>query len=264
MHAGEPSGRRTYGDAEGYDAYMGGWSVRLALPFLRFALARRPAALLDIGCGTGNLLIEARASYPPAALAGVDPSDALLARARRRPELADVLLVKSVAEALPFASGVFDGAVSLLVLQEFAQPRRSLAEMHRVVRRGGIVAACQWDFARMPVIATLVEALVEVAPATALHLRTSRVFTDETELTLAWREAGFAEVVATRIPVARSFPDFDALWRPLLTGPTPSTMTLSALPAAERQAVRAIMLRRLAPIEPFAIDAEAISVRGVV
>lgn len=264
MHAGElSSSRRTYGDAVGYDAYMGGWSVRLAPPFLRFALAWRPAALLDIGCGTGNLLVEARASYPLAALAGIDPSDALLARARRRPELADVLLVKSMAEALPFAREAFDSALSLLVLQELAQPRQSLAEIHRVVRRSGIVAACQWDFARMPVIASLVEALVEVSPASALHLRTSRVFTDEAELTLAWREAGFADVVATRIPVVRSFPDFDALWRPLLTGPTPSTLTLSALPAADRQAVRALMLRRLAPTEPFAIEAEAIAVRGV-
>jgi ubiquinone/menaquinone biosynthesis C-methylase UbiE len=259
-----PASRRTYGDADGYDAYMGGWSMRLAPLFLHFAPTRRPAALLDIGCGTGNLLVEARASYPFAALAGVDPSDALLGRARRRPELADVLLAESVAEALPFANRAFDGALSLLVLQEFKEPQPALAEMRRVVRPSGIVAACQWDFARMPVIATLVEALVAVAPATALRLRTSRVFIDEADLTQAWRQAGFGDVVAARIPVTRSFLDFDALWRPLLTGPTPSTMTLSALPEAERQAVRAIMRQRLAPIEPFAITAEALAVSGVV
>jgi ubiquinone/menaquinone biosynthesis C-methylase UbiE len=265
MNAREPlSRRRTYGDADGYDAYMGGWSARLAPLFLRFALSRPPAALLDIGCGTGNLLVEARASFTPVTRAGIDPADALLARARRRPELGDCLLAKSVAEALPFADLAFDAALSLLVLQEFPEPQRALAEMRRVVRQGGIVAACQWDFARMPVIATLVEALVEVAPAAALRLRKSRVFTDEADLAEAWREAGLAEVVVMRIPVTRTFPDFAALWFPLLTGPTPSTMTLSALPDAERTAVHAIMQRRLASTEPFAITAEALAVRGVV
>src|SRR5438309_1945854 len=112
MNVGEPpSSKRTYGDADGYEAYMGGWSMRLAPLFLRFAFARRPAALLDIGCGTGNLLVEARVSFPDIALAGIDPSDAHLARAHRRPELAETWLAKSVAEALPFADGAFDGAL---------------------------------------------------------------------------------------------------------------------------------------------------------
>jgi len=264
MQAGEPpSTPRMYGDADGYDAYMGGWSVLLAPSFLRFALAQRPATLLDIGCGTGNLLAATREGFPQAALAGIDPSAALLARARRHPLLSDATLARAVAEALPFADATFDAALSLLVLQEFAKPQRALAEMRRVVRPGGCVAACQWDFARMPVIAMLVQALVEVAPASALRLRASRVFTDEAELGDAWRQAALDEVAVTRIGVRRDFPDFDALWRPLLTGPTPSTMMLASLPADEREAVRGIMLRCFGDGEPLAITAEALAVRGV-
>jgi SAM-dependent methyltransferase len=260
MHTGEPT-PRIYGDAGGYDAYMGGWSVLLAPPFLRFALARPPAAFLDVGCGTGNLLAAARKAFPPAALAGIDPSAALLARAR--PLLSGATLARAVAEALPFPDAAFDAALSLLVLQEFPEPQRALAEMRRVVRPGATVAACQWDFARMPVIATLVGTLVEVAPASALHLRTSRVFVDEPDLHDAWRQAGFDDIAVTRIGVTRNFPDFDALWRPLLAGPTPSTMTLAALRSPEREAVRSIMLRSLGDREPLAIAAEAIAVRGV-
>jgi len=264
MQAGEPPSRtRIYGDADAYDAYMGGWSSLLATSFLRFAVPRLPAALLDVGCGTGNLLAAARQAFPRAALVGIDPSAALLARAGRHPSLAGATLARAVAEALPFANATFDGVVSLLVLQEFPEPQPALAEMRRVVCPGGCVAACQWDFARMPVIATLVEALVEVAPASALRLRTARVFSDEAELGNAWRQAGLAEVVVTRIGVTRAFPDFDALWRPLLTGPTPSTLMLAALPADERDAVRSIMLQCFGGGEPLAITAEALAVRGV-
>src|SRR5436309_14087285 len=113
----------------------------------------------------------------------------------------------------------------------------------------------------MPVIASLVDALIEVAHAAALRLRTSRVFADEPELQQAWCDAGLGDVVTARIAVTRAYPDFDALWRPLLTGPTPSTLMLATLPPAEREAVRQLIQRRLAPREPFAITAEALAVR---
>ena len=79
----------------------------------------------------------------------------------------------------------------------------------------------------------------------------------------AWRQAGFDDVAVTRIGVTRKFASFDALWGPLLTGPTPSTMMLAALPAAEREAVREIMQGCLGGVGPLAITAEALAVRGV-
>ena len=147
-----------YGDAPGYDAYMGHWSTALARPFLQFADLRQPASLLDIGCGTGNLLAAASGVFPGARLVGVDPSPALLGTARKRPELAGIDLLEGSAEALPFDDATFDACLSLLVLQEFADRPGTLREMRRVTRRGGVVAACQWDFERMPVIAALVDA----------------------------------------------------------------------------------------------------------
>jgi ubiquinone/menaquinone biosynthesis C-methylase UbiE len=264
MRLGEPPPRpRTYGDADGYEAYMGGWSGLLAQSFLRFALTEPRPDLLDIGCGTGNLLIAARKMFSAAGLTGIDPSVALLARARGRSTLENVWLVRAVAEALPFRAAAFDAVLSLLVLQEFPEPLQALTEMRRVVRAGGAVAACQWDFALMPVITALVDALAEVAPAAALGLRASPVFAGEGELRQAWLRAGFTDVTVTRIRVTRRFADFDALWRPLLSGPTPSTLTLAGLASVEREAVAAIMRQRLAAAEPFAIAAEALAVRGL-
>lgn len=263
MHRGQASDSpRIYGDADGYDAYMGRWSALLAPLFLRFAVREPPGSLLDIGCGTGSLLAAARQSYPGVKLVGVDPSGALLAYARRLRDLSGIPLVRSVAEALPFTGRVFDSVLSLLVLQEFPDPQRALADMRRVVRPGGIVAASQWDFTRMPVIFTLVNALAEVTPA-ALPLHRPPPLADESDLADAWRRAGFSDVSVIRIPVRRSFGDFNELWRPLLTGPTPSTMMLAGLPPPERAAVREIMQSRLGSAEPFELTAEAMAVRGV-
>ena len=84
---------RKYGDAAGYDIYMGQWSSALAPLFLAFAALPQPASLLDVGCGTGNLLAAATAFFPNARLVGVDPSAALLGRARGRVKLARALLL---------------------------------------------------------------------------------------------------------------------------------------------------------------------------
>ena len=56
---------KQYGDADGYDSYMGGRSAALAPLFVKFAAAGEPASLLDVGCGTGNLLAELAVAFPP-------------------------------------------------------------------------------------------------------------------------------------------------------------------------------------------------------
>ena len=97
-----PSLAGKYGDAAGYDAYMGHWSKALAPLFLHFAALRPPTSLLDIGCGTGNLLAAAAALFPGARLVGIDPSAALLGRARERAELAGAELLDGAVEETAF------------------------------------------------------------------------------------------------------------------------------------------------------------------
>ena len=124
-----------YGDAEGYHRYMGGWSAALSPPFLDFAGRDGLSDVLDVGCGTGNLMAELGAAHPDAVLTGIDPSQALLTKARERPELGRAVLIAGGVEAMPFAAGRFSHVLSMLVLQEFADRDGALAEMRRV-RRG--------------------------------------------------------------------------------------------------------------------------------
>ena len=47
--------------------------------------------VLDVGCGTGELLGMARRAGHGGRLCGLDPADAMLAQARRRPDIQWVL-----------------------------------------------------------------------------------------------------------------------------------------------------------------------------
>ena len=258
---------RKYGDAAGYDSYMGRWSTALAPRFLDFAALRQPASLLDIGCGTGNLLMAAAGHFPDARLVGIDPSAALLRKARGRVELAGADLLEGAAERLPFADANFDGCLSLLVLQEFVDRFATLREQLRVTRPGGVVAACQWDFARMPVIAALVDAIstIDSDMGERLATRSPDLISSEAELAAAWSGAGFREVATSRVEVIHQYRDFDELWISLLGGSTPSTLMLSALLADDRETVRQRMQSRFHVADPTSVlevVAEALVVRG--
>lgn len=96
----------------------------------------RIARVLDAGCGTGAMLVWAERDLGARAV-GLDFSaDALrFCRARSRASL-----VRGDATALPSASGAFDLALSLDVIQHLTRPggdARALAEIARVLRPGG-------------------------------------------------------------------------------------------------------------------------------
>src|SRR5918996_54033 len=90
--------------------------------------------VLDVGCGTGGLLLTLRDRYS-CRVAGVEPSSGMLAAAREKlGRSADLRAAR--AEQLPFPDGSFDGAIATLVAHHLDRAR-AFPEIRRVLVSGG-------------------------------------------------------------------------------------------------------------------------------
>jgi len=106
-------------------------------------LAAAPARVttaLDVGCGTGELLVKAAKRWPDARFAGLDLSADMLAQARRKQFDADVELVEGSVYQLPFEDGEFDLVTNTLSSHYYDDFPAALAELARVTAPGGMLA----------------------------------------------------------------------------------------------------------------------------
>ena len=94
-----------------------------------------PKTVLDIGCGTGQLLHKARALYPSAQLLGIDPAEGMVELARGRLPFATVYL--GAAESLPLADSSVDIVLSSISFHHWSDQPAALREIIRVLRLGG-------------------------------------------------------------------------------------------------------------------------------
>ena len=123
--------------AAGYDQYsdMGIRPPLLAGLLTQLAELPQPTSILDVGCGTGELLFQLQARTQ-ATLAGLDISTKMLDVARQKlGESADLLQGDS--ESLPWPANRFELLCCTLSFHHYPNPRQALAEMRRVLKPGG-------------------------------------------------------------------------------------------------------------------------------
>jgi SAM-dependent methyltransferase len=193
----------------------------------------------------------------------VDPSESFVAACRDRYPGVDARVAS--AEALPFGDRSFDAAIAQLVVHFMKDPVRGVAEMRRVTRAGGRVAASVWDYADgMILIRKFWDAARALEPAATAKDEINMEYTTPSGLGGLWREAGLGDVQVVPIDVAASYDDFEDLWWPLETGVGPAGAYAAALSDDDREALKDEFRRHLGVDEgPFELNARAWLATGI-
>jgi ubiquinone/menaquinone biosynthesis C-methylase UbiE len=97
--------------------------------------------ILDIGCGTGTLVVKLKQQHPSAQVVGIDPDPKALRRARIKATraAASVQLDAGFADELPYEEKSFDRVFSSFMFHHLNEQERKkmLREVLRVLRAGG-------------------------------------------------------------------------------------------------------------------------------
>ena len=245
--------------AEAYDRFMGRYSTLLSPQMVDLAGVRTGQRALDVGCGPGALTEELVRRLGAEAVTAVDPSPPFVEAARARNP--GVTVLEASAEALPFADDSFDAVIAQLVVHFMADPVAGLAEMRRVTRPGGVVAASVWDFAggRAPLSAfwnVARELDPEVADESVM------AGAGKGQLAELFEAAGLRDAQQTDISVTHDHAGFDDWWEPYELGVGPAGGYVARLDDDHRAALRQRM-RAVMPHGPFTVTAWAWAARGV-
>jgi SAM-dependent methyltransferase len=231
-------------DGLSYERYMGDWTRRVGTIFLDWLAAPAGLKWIDVGCGNGaftELLVDRCA---PAEVHGIDPSDAQLDFARKRPAARLAKFDRGDAMALPFPADRFDAAIMALVIFFVPDPAKGVAEMVRVVRPGGLIAAYAWDilgggFTLEPIRIEL--HAMGLKPLDLPSVEASRMGT----MRDLWMRAGLDAVETREITVQRTFSNFEEFWAITLAGSPSTRPIITAMSPADLELLKTRVRARL-------------------
>jgi ubiquinone/menaquinone biosynthesis C-methylase UbiE len=202
------------------------------------AQPRAGEEVLDVACGTGVVARSASRCMLHGHITGFDLNKGMLAVARTIvSEGAPIDWMEGSALDLPFPAGKFDLVLCQLGLQFFADQRRALREMRRVLSPSGRVALNVYSpIERTPGANAFVLALDRVLGPNASKIkRGEHSFNAPDELRAPLIEAGFANVEVQTVVQQIAFPSvIDYVRFQLLA--TPMAALLSNRDEADRQA----------------------------
>lgn len=130
----------------------------------------RPIAgdvIVDVGCGTGSLLIRLGRAAPSARLIGIDPDPVVSARAQRRAMAAGVAIELHIGFARQTAELVEEQSptkvVSSLLFHQVSMEEKvaALAAMYEALRTGGEVHIADYGLQRTPLMRALFRTIIQ-------------------------------------------------------------------------------------------------------
>jgi ubiquinone/menaquinone biosynthesis C-methylase UbiE len=225
-----------FADGDAYERMMGRWSRVAGASFIDWLKAPDQLRWLDAGCGNGAFTEELIARCRPAAVEGIDPSAEQISFASKRPGTRLAHFQQGDAQALPFTDNSFDMAVMALVIAFVPDPAKAVAELARVTKPGGLVAASMWG-------------LPEGVPRFPLHLALRALGIEPAQppspeaskrdtMAALWRNAGLADVETDIIRIEVSHDNFDAFCASNLVPIGPLAKILANLTPPQQEKLR--------------------------
>jgi SAM-dependent methyltransferase len=227
-----------FSESDAYEQFMGRWSRKLATAFAGFAEVRPGDAVLDAGSGTGALA-AAVLTAGSARVVGIDPSGAYLQAARARIDDPRATFEEADVQRLPFPDATFDRALSMLVLNFVPDRARAVAELMRVTRPAGTVAAAVWDYGEgMEMLRAFWDEAVALEPSSDARDERHMPLSRSGELAALWQDQRLTDVRETALVVPLVFASFDDFWSPFLGGQGPAGALVASLADDRRDALR--------------------------
>ncbi|MFK0273541.1 class I SAM-dependent methyltransferase [Ensifer sp. NPDC090286] len=256
--------------AAGYEQLMGRWSRQLAPLFIDFAGVADGERVLDVGCGTGSLTFALPRAADVSDIVAIDFSPVFVEATIIANSDPRIKVQQADACALPFSDASFDRALALLVLHFVPEAGKAIAEMRRVTRPGGVVAAAVWDhFGGMPGMRMVLD-VAAMLDGNAEQVRGRYCFQPMMrpgEMMQSFVSNGLADVRQTSLLIRMDYQSFADFWEPIAAGEGPLGKYVGSLDAGMRAKLDAAIRAAYEagqPDGPRSFAAVAWACRGVV
>jgi SAM-dependent methyltransferase len=253
-------------DADAYDQLMGRWSRRLAPLLIQFGGLFDGDSVIDVGCGTGSLTFALPEYANVSSVKGIDLTNAYVEAARARNQNPKITFDLGDATALPYADASFDRAFCMLVLHFIPDAAKAVAEMRRVVKRGGTITGAVWDnYSGQPFTRILWDIAGVLDPK--IERPYFRPLNGPDEMATVWRELGLRDVEQSSLLIRMDFASFDDYWTPFASGEGPHGQYVVRLSEIARETLKEHVRRAYVanrPDGPRSMVAVAWACRGTV
>jgi len=246
------------GQRQDWNRVAGGWEkwdrfFEAQMAFLNHRLVadarlRSGMQVLDLGSGTGYpALLGAQTVGPGGHMIGMDLAEEMLGVARRKATalgLEHLTFRTGDATSLPFEANSFDAVTSRFCLMFLPEIPKAAAEIVRVLRPGGWVAAAVWSAPeKNPSIGLSMEAIKKVVELPPPDPTAPGIFRLATPGDLAgmMQQAGLIDVAEQEFLAEWSYASADEYYTSLMEIAAPVQNLMAKLSAAQIQEVRRLI-----------------------
>jgi ubiquinone/menaquinone biosynthesis C-methylase UbiE len=257
-----------WNNAELYESYVGRWSRKVAVSFMKWLDLPFNFKWIDVGCGTGALSEVVLKHYKPEFLIGVDTSEShIIAISENLRNFKNTDFRVADAYNTGAENNSLDVVISGLVLNFVPDVNKALKEFQRILAKNGTAAAYVWDYSdKMEMMRYFWDA--------AVFLFEDAIIKDESNhfnicnkdiLQKLFADNCFSGIETTQIDVQTIFNDFYDYWNPFLSGIAPAPAYCMSLSEDERSLLKERIFNTL-PVKgdgSIHLIARAIAVKGI-